>query len=336
MLEQENFWLKDDRPVFALAPMEDVTDTVFRELILAISGAKRLNVVYTEFTNVDGMMHPIGKEKVGQRLIVSENEKAALRNADAHLVAQVWGNDPEVFYRIVREISGRKEFSGIDINMGCPDKNVVKSGACSALIAQPELAREIICAAREASPLPLSVKTRTGIRLHTTEKWISHLLGSPVDAIILHARTQKQQSNGFADWDQIRLAAQIRNAENQKVALLGNGDVRSYKEGCQKAAELGIDGIMVGRGIFRNPWFFAQDDSGISTEAKLELMHRHIRQFQNQWEGKKSLFTIKRYLKIYANGFSGASELRGKLMRCVGYEDLYAVIADYRRRLIPG
>ncbi len=323
--DKSSFWKSNSGPVFALAPMEDVTDTVFREVILGISDPRLLNILYTEFTNVDGMNHPVGRSKVGQRLIVSETEKQLLAETGVKLVAQVWGSDPEIFSRVVKEISESRVFDGIDVNMGCPDKNVVKSGSCSALIGKPELAKEILLATIEATSLPVSVKTRTGLREHITESWIGQLLEVNPAAIILHGRTQKQMSDGEADWNQIGLAANLRNQAKSQTAIIGNGDIFTYEKGREFSKKFGLDGIMVGRGIFHNPWFFQSEQQAKTRQQKIELMISHINLFRHQWEGKKSLYTIKRYLKIYANGFEGAVRFRGKLMQCKSYDDLLSL-----------
>ncbi len=323
--DQTTFWKSSSGPVFALAPMEDVTDTVFREIVLRISEPRHLNILYTEFTNVDGMNHPVGRSKVGQRLIVSETEKQLLDKTGVKLVAQVWGNDPEIFSQVVKEISESQVFDGIDVNMGCPDKNVVKSGSCSALIGKPALAKEILLATMEATNLPVSVKTRTGLREHITESWIGHLLEVNPAAIILHGRTQRQMSDGEADWAQIGLAANLRNQTKSQTAIIGNGDIYTYEKGREFSEKYGLDGIMVGRGIFHNPWFFASQQQTKTRQEKIELMINHINLFRHQWEGKKNLYTIKRYLKIYANGFEGAVRFRGRLMQCKTYDDLLSL-----------
>ena len=225
-----NFWKEIKSPILALAPMEDVTDTSFREVVARISGQGNINVLFTEFTAVDGMNHPVGKKRVSERLVVSSTEKEILKERGIKLVAQIWGNKPEVFYRVAREITNEYDFDGLDINMGCPVKNVVKQGSCSALIDQPQLATEIILATKEATNLPVSVKTRTGIQKHETERWISQLIETNPAAITLHGRTQKQQSEGTADWNEIAKAVQLRNTLNPNIAILGNGDVLSYSQ----------------------------------------------------------------------------------------------------------
>lgn len=230
-----NFWQSLPKPIFALAPMEDVTDTTFREIVAGLSDPRYLPILYTEFTSVDGMNHPVGKIRVGERLIVSESERQLLKEKNIRLIAQIWGKKPELFHKIAREITTEYNFDGLDINMGCPVKNVVKNGCCSALINEPELAKEIILATKEATHLPVSVKTRTGIKSHDTEAWIAHLMETKPAAVILHGRTQKQQSDGLANWDEIAKGARIRDELNPETKFLGNGDVMSVAQGKELA-----------------------------------------------------------------------------------------------------
>lgn len=325
----ENFWTQMPQPLFALAPMEDVTDTVFRELVMRVSSPGRLNVLYTEFTNVDGMNHPVGRLRVGERLIVNESEKALLKKTGIKLVAQVWGKDPEIFHKVISEITATGLFDGIDINMGCPVKNVVKNGCCSALIGQPALAKEIVLAAKAATHLPVSVKTRTGLSKPITESWISHLLEVKPAAIILHGRTQKQQSDGLASWDEIALGARVRDALQAEVAFLGNGDVMSYDEGIEKIGQYGLDGVMIGRGIFHNPWFFSSEQHPRDRDERLNLLLEHARLFDTTWGKSKNFSILKRFFKIYTSNFSGASLLRQQLMLAADYEAVCAMLAAF-------
>lgn len=326
----ENFWKTIPKPLFALAPMEDVTDTVFREIVMQVSSTKRLHVLYTEFTNVDGMNHPVGRLRVGERLIVNESERNLLQSSGIKLVAQVWGKDPEIFHKIIKEITARGQFDGIDINMGCPVKNVVKNGCCSALIGQPALAKEIILAAKAATNLPVSVKTRTGISKPVTESWIESLLEVQPAAIILHGRTQKQQSEGLASWDEIALGARVKDAMQPDVVFLGNGDVMSYTEGVEKAEKYGLDGIMIGRGIFHSPWFFADDQEARKRDERLELLLEHARLFDSTWGKQKNFNILKRFFKIYTSGFRDASVLRQQLMQAADYDAVHEMITAFK------
>lgn len=321
-----NFWQSLPKPIFALAPMEDVTDTTFREIVAGLSDPRYLPILYTEFTSVDGMNHPVGKIRVGERLIVSESERQLLKEKNIRLIAQIWGKKPELFHKIAREITTEYNFDGLDINMGCPVKNVVKNGCCSALINEPELAKEIILATKEATHLPVSVKTRTGIKSHDTEAWIAHLMETKPAAVILHGRTQKQQSDGLANWDEIAKGARIRDELNPETKFLGNGDVMSVAQGKELAEKYRLDGVMVGRGIFHNPWFFNPLYPSPEKSDKLDQLLLHTRIFERNWGGKKNLNILKRFYKIYTNDFAGAAKLRAELMEARTYDDVYRIV----------
>lgn len=319
-----NFWKEFEHPVFSLAPMEDVTDTAFREIVIGISAPGRLNVVFTEFTSVEGMNHPVGRERVSERLIVNESEQDLLKKLNIKLVAQIWGRNPDVYHSVAKYITENYQFDGIDINMGCPVKKVFKQGACSALIGEPSLAKEIILATKEATHLPVSVKTRTGIKQHQTEEWITNLLESKPAAIILHGRTQRMQSEGDANWEEIKKAVELKNSINPKIPLHGNGDVLSYEDGLHRIEETGVDGVMIGRGIFHNPWFFNPEILEITREERFEKLIEHTRLFERTWSPGKNFNILKRFYKIYLNSFEGAAKLRADLMKVKNYEEVYS------------
>lgn len=324
-----NFWQNIKSPAFSLAPMEDVSDTVFREIVLGMAAPEKLHVVMTEFTSVEGMNHPKGRERVLERLIVNDSERELLKAKNVKLVAQIWGINPEVYHKIAKHITENYDFDGLDINMGCPVKKVIKTGACSALIGEPTRAKEIILATKEGTHLPVSVKTRTGIKQHQTEEWISHLLETEPAAIILHGRTQRMQSKGDADWQEIAKAVKVKNQMKSHIPLHGNGDVFSYADGLKKAAETGADGIMVGRGIFQNPWFFNPEKTEISKEERIQKLLDHTRLFEQTWSGIKNFNILKRFYKIYLNSFPGAAKLRADLMEVKNYDEVYRYFEDY-------
>jgi tRNA-dihydrouridine synthase len=208
--------------------------------------------------------------------------------------------------------------------MGCPVKKVVKQGACSALIGEPTLAKEIIAATKEGTNLPVSVKTRTGIKQHQTEEWISQLLEAEPAAIVLHGRTQRMQSEGDANWEEIAKAVQLKNQINPAIPLHGNGDVFSYEDGLKKIAETGVDGVMIGRGIFQNPWFFNPEKIEITKEERIQKLIEHTRLFEQTWGGKKNFNILKRFYKIYLNSFEGAAKMRADLMEVKNFEEVYS------------
>lgn len=319
-----NFWKEFNDPVFSLAPMEDVTDTVFREIVIGMSVPGKLNIVFTEFTSVEGMNHPIGRERVSERLIINESERELQRKLNIKIVAQIWGRDPEIYYNIAKYISENYDFDGIDINMGCPVKKVFKIGACSALIGDPKRAKEIVLATKEGTSLPVSVKTRTGIKEHITENWIGNLLEVDPAAIILHGRTQRMQSEGEASWEEIGKAVQLKNQLKPEIPFHGNGDVLSYDQGLERIKQTGVDGVMIGRGIFHNPWFFDPTKTEISMEERINKLLDHTRLFERTWSPDKNFNILKRFYKIYLNSFPGAAKMRADLMEVKNYDEVYS------------
>lgn len=333
---QLNFWSLLKAPFFALAPMEDVTDTAFREVVMGISDPEILRVVFTEFTSVDGLLDPRGFDRVSERLRISSSERELLKSKRIKLVAQLWGNEPEKFRKSAELISSMELFDGIDINMGCPVKKVVKKNTCSALIRFPELAKEIIGATKSGTNLPVSVKTRIGFNSVVTEQWISELLDATPAAITLHGRTQKMQSEGLADWNEVKKAVDIRNAKNSQVVMLGNGDVSSFSDGLQKQIYSGVEGIMAGRGIFHNPWFFNEHFRERDPEEKLQQLFRHIHLYKQAFGEKQHLNPLKRFFKIYVQGFDGAAELRARLMAASSYRELGETLLNLSKNLDTG
>jgi tRNA-dihydrouridine synthase len=323
-----SFWHELPRPFFVLAPMEDVTDTVFREIVLSISDPGCLHVVCGEFASADGLCHPEGRHGVAGRLQVSPAERALLRARGVRIVAQIWGREPENFRRAAQLITAEYDFDGIDINFGCPVRKIAgKQAACSALIAEPDLAQEIVLATREATTLPVSVKTRTGIRTPVTETWIAALLAVGPAAIILHGRTQKAMSRRPADWDEIGKAVAVRNRCGADTVILGNGDVMSVAQGRALAERYGVDGVMVGRGVFQNAWLFNDPAPAPERNERLALLWRHTERYHEVWRDRRNFNNLKKFYKIYCAGFPGAAALRARLMAAATAEDVRRELA---------
>jgi nifR3 family TIM-barrel protein len=322
-----NFWNSIDRPIIALAPMEDVTDTVLRELLLGLADPGCLHVMMTEFVSTDGLVHKKARKRVIHRLRVTDSERRLLKEKGVKIVAQIWGNTPENYQQVIREIADEMEFDGIDINMGCPVPKVVRRGCCSGLIGNPSLAKEIILAAQDASDLPVSVKTRIGLKSIATEEWIGHILETRPAALTIHGRTQKQMSHGLADWSEIAKAGRLRDQLGLDLPVIGNGDVQSLKEANDKCAAFKLDGAMIGRGIFDNPWIFMEAQRERSMEEKLNLLWKHTELFDRVWGDTKNFHILRRYYSIYSKGFPGAAELRARLMQTESIADVKQVLA---------
>jgi tRNA-dihydrouridine synthase len=323
---KNNFWKDLKKPVFTLAPMEDVTDTVFREILLNVSDPECLHVLFSEFTSTDGLCHEVGGPKVKHRLQINESEQKLLKKTGVKIVAQIWGTQPEKFAEAANIICDEGLFDGIDINMGCPVKKIVKQGGCSALIHKPDLAKEIILATKEASTIPVSIKTRIGLNKVITEEWIAHLLETRPAVITVHGRTQKQQSEGLADWNEVKKAVELRDTLNSETLIHGNGDVMSYEDGLKKAIDYSVDGIMIGRGIFQNTWFFNKVQTNKTPEERLNLLWKHASLFTQTWKNDKNFAILKRFFKIYTSDFYGAAIIRASLMETNSLEDVKKVL----------
>ena len=327
---KNNFWKSTKRPLMMLAPMEDVTDTAFRELVLHNTQPGSLDVVFTEFTSTDGLCHPEGRQNVAQRLVVSDNERQLLKEKGVKIVAQIWGNKPERYYEAVKYIDENYEFDGIDINMGCPVRNVVAHGSCSALIDNEPLAEGIIKATREATSLPVSVKTRIGLKKVDTERWMNFLFRQPLDGVILHGRIQKQMSDGEADWAEIAKASAIRDKLAPDVPLIGNGDVFALDDLHERCHRYHTDGVMIGRGIFKNPWIFEASPTSTDIDKRLNTLLMHLELYQTAWGNTRPFPILKRFFKIYISDFQGAAELRKELMETNSFEEARRVVEHAR------
>ncbi len=318
---KKNFWQQLPRPFFALAPMAGVTDMVFRQVI---ARRAKPDVFWTEFVSCDGLQSR-GREALLRDLQFSDIERP--------IVAQVFGATPKHFYETARLIVSLG-FDGIDINMGCPDKAVIAQGAGAALIRRTELAREIIVATKEGiasagSSLPVSVKTRTGYHTDEIDTWIPILLDTKLDALTIHARTKKELSDVPARWEDV--ARVVEMAQGTETVIIGNGDVRDLADAKEKAQESGVDGVMLGRAIFGNPWAFDVAGKVPTVEEKLLALVEHTHLFEATWGATKSFELMKKHYKAYANGFPNASDLRVRLMGCKDADEVEKIVQNFLR-----
>ena len=318
-----NFWNELNKPIFVLAPMEDVTDTVLRQII---DRCGKPAVFFTEFTNVEGMFSK-GEKLVNQRLRYTE--------AELPLVAQIWGTHPENFYKAARKLIDMG-FSGIDLNMGCPAQGPVGRGVCSGLINNRPQAKEIIDATKEgaAGIIPVSVKTRLGFRAIDFE-WIQFVLEQKLAVLTVHLRTVSEMSKVPAHWDKLKTVVQMRDALSSETLIIGNGDIQSLNEARQKVAEAGADGAMIGRGIFNNPYFFSDNTtlSDKTPEEKMHLLLEHMQLWIDTWGNTKHFPILRKFFKVYANGFPGAQDLRMQLMETQTPEETEHIVAAFLRSL---
>lgn len=315
-----------------IAPMANVTDAAFRQMFVEYG---KPDVFWTEFVSVEGLLSK-GREKLLPDFWFGQGEHP--------IVAQIFGSKPEQFEAVgalIQELG----FDGIDINMGCPDRDVEKQAAGAALIKNPALAKEIIRAAqRGAGPLPVSVKTRIGYTRDELDTWIPALLEEDIAALTVHLRTRNEMSNVAAHWELAPKIVELRDRYAPDTLVLGNGDVATLADAHARVAESNMDGVMVGRGIFGNPWFFTGRTPDI--KERLDAVIRHTELFEEKFrsgassatgekggankKGIKGFEVMKKHYKAYITGFDGAKELRAKLMEADNAAQVKQIIESER------
>lgn len=301
-----------DGPIMILAPMEDVTDTVFRRIV---NSCGRPDLSFTEFTSATGINSP-GRDNVMARLRFLPEERP--------LIAQIWGRFPEDYLKAAKELA-KMDFDGIDINMGCPVAKIIKKGSCSALIKNPTLAGEIISAVKEgAGDLDVSVKTRIGFDTIVTDEWCGFLLEQDLDALIVHGRTTKEMSKAPANWDEIAKVVAMRDQMGKETVIVGNGDVKSMQQAKEYGERYKVDGVMFGRAVLENQWVFNEDINvdDITPQMRIDLLLKHLDLWEKTWGDKKPFAPMKKFVKAYVKGFEGAAEVRAKLMLSKSAEEL--------------
>ena len=316
-----SFWSELPRPFFILAPMEDVTDIVFRHVV---SEAARPDVFFTEFTNTESYCHPEGIHSVRGRLTFSEDEQP--------MVAHIWGDKPEQF----RKMSiGLKEmgFKGIDLNMGCPVANVAKKGKGSGLILRPERAAEIIQATKEGG-LPVSVKTRLGYyEIDEWKDWLKHVFEQDIANLSIHLRTRREMSKVDAHWELIEAIKTMRDEIAPHTLLTINGDIPDRQKGLELANKYGVDGVMIGRGIFHNPFAFEKEPREHTSEELLDLFRLHLSLYEKYSNEETQQFkALRRFFKIYIRGIKGASQLRHKLMSTETIDEARELLDEFEAK----
>ncbi len=324
-----SFWDELKKPIFALAPMADVTDAAYRRVIAKYG---KPDVMWTEFVSADGLVlaPEVGRRKLMKDLIFTEEERP--------IVAQFFTSRPDTMKKAA-ELAVSLGFDGIDINMGCPDRSIEKQGAGAALIKTPTLAREVLCAAKEGvGDLPVSIKTRIGYNTNQLEEWLPELLAGEPAAITIHARTRKEMSKVPAQWQVVKRAVEIRNTLQSKTLILGNGDTLDLEDAKKKVEETGCDGVMFGRAIFGKPYLFShshelENKESIEVRKKiLEILLEHTHLFEELLGGTKSFALMKKHFKSYVEGFPDAKELRVQLMEAENAGDVDKVIMNYLQK----
>lgn len=345
MRVSKNIWAELPKGFTALAPMEGVTDVVFRQVV---AKAGRPDLFFTEFTNVSSFASEKGRENALERLEVAPT--------DAPIIAQIWGKNPEHFAELAAELEGLG-FAGLDLNMGCPDRHVNAAGGGAAMIRTPELAVECYRQAKAATELPVSVKTRLGYTyVEEFREWLPTMLREKPAALTVHLRTRKEMSKVPAHYELIPEIVRLRDEISSETRLVINGDIKDLRQCRELMAEYpGVDGFMIGRGVFENPYCFTEHEATLDELLALFGLHldlfdaqdmkrlarqaelmREDSDFALRMDGKVRglpFEPLKHYFKIYVAGFPGAAELRAKLMECRTTDEVRGVLAEFEKEV---
>ncbi|MFK7780376.1 MAG: tRNA-dihydrouridine synthase family protein [Candidatus Gracilibacteria bacterium] len=311
----KDFWKKQiekNGKLVLLAPMDGYGDSAYRQSMKRIAPEI---ICISEFYSADGLVH--SKLLADTVLPHTENENP--------LIIQIFGKNPEMFAKAAKIISNPKyNIAGIDINMGCPAKKVVRSGHGSGLLINIETAFEIVKTINEATDLPISVKTRLGF--DGDKNLIDFCLGlekAGASMITVHGRTTKQAYTGYANLEPI-----YELKKHLKIPVIGNGDIMNYDDGMKKVKNL--DGFMIGRGSFGNPWCFLPGEQHPTLDDILSQMEFHaLKLVETKGEHKGSL-EIRKHLVQYLKSFPGAKAFRKRLVTTESYENTKNVINEIR------
>ena len=329
-------------PIIGLAPVDGVTDAAFRQVTDELSHP---DFMYTEFVTTEGLFR--GRETLLHAL---DRHKT-----DTPTIAQFFGPHPH-FYSYAYFIAVELGVSGLDVNMGCPDTNIVKKGGGAGLLLDLPRAKEIIdvllrsreeCVngksladtdlpenmkqtvykmslrTSEVSKrhLPISIKTRIGYHHSQIAEVIPFLIESGVERIAVHGRTFDARYSGAADWDQIAKAKEL--TKGTTVQLLGNGDIKTMQQARKYIKEYGVDGILIARAAFGNPWFFAEKEAPFEERIKTMLYHAEL---FLKYRPELDLRPMRKHLSWYCKGMEGSAKLRDRLMKVVDLSDLKSVL----------
>jgi len=334
-------------PFIGMAPMDGITDAAFRYMI---DHHGKPDILMTEFVPVEAI----------QRGVTSILSAFISHKTQTPMIAQLLGADSHMFYNAFF-VCAECGFDGLDINMGCPDTNVLRRKAGGAFIKDKKLADSIIQSVISANndwsngkkiadvdlpdrtiqwvktyqtnnkiysdhkKLSLSIKTRIGFQKSEINDWILFLCGFPIDCITVHGRTVTQRYSGFADWGEIAKAAEI--IHGHKIIAGGNGDIKSMEEARQKIKEYGVDGVLVGRAVLGNPWFFSNHSP--TQQERIEAMLEHCRVF-SELTPQIPFITMRKHLAWYYKGFENAASTRDKLMKVQTYEDVLRIFKNHK------
>jgi nifR3 family TIM-barrel protein len=300
-----------------LAPMEDVTDYPFRQVLLKIGRPKTF---FTEFVNVDGLVSE-GRKHVMHRLEKTEDESP--------IIVQLWGNKPENFVKATKFL-GKFNFDGVNINLGCSVKKVLNAECGAALIGKKELVKDIVKGVQDATDCPVSVKTRLGFDGIDLE-WLGFLLGLKLETLFVHLRTAKQLFSGNADWNVVSEIVDLKNEISPKTQIVGNGDICNMAQAQEYIEKYKIDGIMIGREVLKNPWVFANIEPDDKERVQTLMFHLEKMEEFVQKYPEKGWSSIKKFYHGYLREKEELVSLRKKLFELNNISETKDILSSILR-----
>lgn len=306
-----------------LAPMEDVSDPPFRY----VCKQNGVDMMYTEFISSEGLIRDAAKSR--QKLDIFEYERP--------IGIQIFGSNIDSM-REAAEIATKANPDLIDINYGCPVKNVACKGAGASLLQNIDKMVQMTKAVVEATHLPVTVKTRLGWDDHTKNVYevAERLQDVGIKALTIHGRTRSQMYKGNADWSLIR---DIKRNPYVNIPVFGNGDVDSVEKAANWRLEYEVDGIMIGRGAIGYPWIFREIKHffktgeylpGPTIAERVDVCSTHL-QKSIEWKGEKTgIFEMRRHYSNYFRGIPNFKDYRMRLVSLENVSEIASVLAEIK------
>ena len=306
-------------PPLALAPMAEVTDTYYRSLIKELGGA---GLVVSEFISAEGLTR--GNARTKQMLAFSEAERP--------VAIQIYGGDPDR----MDDAAAIVEAEGVDIvdvNMGCPVRKVVNSGAGSALLKDFDRAASVVEKIRKRVKIPLTVKVRKGWESDDVLPLLKRFEEIGVAAIAIHGRTRNEAYTGASDWSYI---AQVKR--ELRIPVWGNGDVKNPADARRMFEQTGVDGVMIGRAALHNPFIFRDivlgNEKPDELERRIDAMQRYLEKIDRAPQPDKwKLHKARTVIGWFSKGIAHGKDIRNGLAEITSVADVQRLLDQARERL---
>lgn len=309
---------------FLLAPMAAITDRVFRLMMKKLG----TGIVTSELISANGLFYKSDKTKDMMKFFEAERPVGI----------QIFGEEEQALIEAAQYVE-QLGADFVDINLGCPVKKVVKKGAGSAMLKEPEKLRRICRQIKKVISIPLTLKIRTGWDQQTRNalEIVQLAYDEGVTWVAIHGRTRSQAYNGKADWDYI---AGVK--ANSPIPIIGNGDITSPDLAVSRLKESGCDGVMIGRGCLKNPWIFYQAMRILGRETKEVLSFDYLPLFefiknvgQEEFEERAVTLLLRKLASWYSAGLPGSAEFRRSIFTARGIDETFEAIACYYQRVQP-